>query len=185
MYNELFRRRPSKSGGVPDVGALSKNVNRNIEELISNSETTISNQADKGERHKQNGIKGFNTRRVKFYDGQRAYNVEFSIANMKNGEKIAYAKKFFGYDAALTKKIQTAEAASSQSRVNQQSESADTMPQTGESVNRKFSMDMGLCDYFRYLRYFVQPIDDYAAGKFSKDVPLCWVRRRISSRRLA
>ena len=138
MYNELFRRRPSKSGGVPDVGALSKNVNRNIEELISNSETTISNQADKGERHKQNGIKGFNTRRVKFYDGQRAYNVEFSIANMKNGEKIAYAKKFFGYDAALTKKIQTAEAASSQSRVNQQSESTDTMTQNGESVNRKY-----------------------------------------------
>ena len=138
MYNELFRRRPSKSGGVPDVGALSKNVNRNIEELISNSETTISNQADKGERHKQNGIKGFNTRRVKFYDGQRAYNVEFSIANMKNGEKIAYAKKFFGYDAALTKKIQTAEAASSQSRVNQQSEFTNTMTQNGESVNRKF-----------------------------------------------
>ena len=138
MYNELFRRRPSKSGGVPDVGALSKNVNRNIEELISNSETTISNQADKGERHKQNGIKGFNTRRVKFYDGQRAYNVEFSIANMKNGEKIAYAKKFFGYDAALTKKIQTAEAASSQSRVNQQSEFTNTMTQNGESVNRKY-----------------------------------------------
>ena len=138
MYNELFRRRPSKSGGVPDVGALSKNVNRNIEELISNSETTISNQADKGERHKQNGIKGFNTRRVKFYDGQRAYNVEFSIANMNNGEKVAYAKKFFGYDAALTKKIQTAEAASSQSRVNQQSESTDTMTQNGESVNRKY-----------------------------------------------
>ena len=141
MYNELFRRRPSKSGGVPDVGALSKNVNRNIEELISNSETTISNQADKGERHKQNGIKGFNTRRVKFYDGQRAYNVEFSIANMKNGEKVAYAKKFFGYDAALTKKIQTAEAASSQSRVNQQSESTDTMTQNGESVKGKFSRD--------------------------------------------
>ena len=40
------------------------------------------------------------------------------------------------------------------------------MPQTGESVNRKFSMDMGLCDYFRYFRYFAQQIDDYVAGKF-------------------
>ena len=107
-------------------------------------------------------------------------------------QKAAYAKKFFGYDAALTKKIQAAETASdsalsdaSKSPVNQQSESADTMTQTGDSVNRKFSMDMGLCDYFRYLRYVVQPIDNYAAGKFSKDVPLCWVRRRISFRRWA
>ena len=87
-------------------------------------------------------------------------------------QKAAYAKKFFGYDAAFTKKIQAAETASdsalsdaSKSPVNQQSESADTMAQTGESVNRKFSLNTERCDYFRY---FDQQIDDYVAGKFPR-----------------
>ena len=40
------------------------------------------------------------------------------------------------------------------------------MPQTGESVNRKFSLNTERCDFFRYFRYFAQQIDDYAAGKF-------------------
>ena len=31
------------------------------------------------------------------------YNIEFSIATLQNGEKIAYAKKLFGYDDNLTK----------------------------------------------------------------------------------
>lgn len=39
------------------------------------------------------------------------------------------------------------------------------MPQTGESVNRKFSLNTERCDYFRY---FEQQIDDYAAGKFPR-----------------
>ena len=39
------------------------------------------------------------------------------------------------------------------------------MPQTGESVNRKFSLNTERCDYFRY---FDQQIDDYAAGKFPR-----------------
>ena len=93
-----------------------------------------------------------------------------STENGRERQKAAYAKKFFGYDAAFTKKIQAAEAASDSalsdagiSPMNQQSESADTMTQTGESVNRKFSLNTERCDYFRY---FDQQIDDYAAGKF-------------------
>ena len=39
------------------------------------------------------------------------------------------------------------------------------MTQTGESVNRKFSLNTERCDYFRY---FEQQIDDYAAGKFPR-----------------
>ena len=42
------------------------------------------------------------------------------------------------------------------------------MPQTGESVNRKFSLNTERCDYFRYFRYFAQQIDDYVAGKFPR-----------------
>lgn len=40
------------------------------------------------------------------------------------------------------------------------------MTQTGESVNRKFSLNTERCDYFRY---FDQQIDDYAAGKFPRN----------------
>ena len=43
------------------------------------------------------------------------------------------------------------------------------MPQTGESVNRKFSLNTERCDYFRYFRYFAQQIDDYVAGKFPRN----------------
>lgn len=58
---------------------------------------------DKGRRHVRQGIIGFDTRIVKFYDGSKAHNIEFSIANLMNREKVAYAKKFFGYDVELTK----------------------------------------------------------------------------------
>ena len=46
----------------------------------------------------------FDTRTVKFYDGEKAYSIDLSIANLENGEKVAYAKRFYGYDAELTKK---------------------------------------------------------------------------------
>lgn len=145
MYNELYKRRPARSSRVKDLNALNKDVNHNMVELLENSTATTINAEDKEKRHAKNDIVGFDTRTVKFFDGEKAYDIGFSIANMKNGEKVAYAKKFFGYDVAFTKKIQAAEAASDSdlsdagiSPMNQQSESADTMTQNGESVNRKY-----------------------------------------------
>ena len=148
MYKELFQRRPARYNRVRDVSALNQDVNHNMVELLENSTATTINAEDKEKRHAKNDIVGFDTRTVKFFDGKKAYDIEFSIAKIKNGEKVAYAKKFFGYDAAFTKKIQAAKTASdsalsdaSKSPVNQQSESADTMTQNGESVNSKFSLD--------------------------------------------
>ena len=145
MYKELFQRRPARSNRVRDLSALNQDVNHNMVELLENSTATTINAEDKEKRHAKNDIVGFDTRTVKFFDGKKAYDIGFSIANMKNGKKVAYAKKFFGYDAALTKKIQAAETSSDSalsdagiSRVNQQSESTDTMTQNGESVNRKY-----------------------------------------------
>ena len=145
MYNELYKRRPARSSRVKDLNALNKDVNHNMVELLENSTATTINAEDKEKRHAKNDIVGFDTRTVKFFDGEKAYDIGFSIANMKNGEKVAYAKKFFGYDAAFTKKIQAAEAASDSdlsdagiSPMNQQSEFTNTMTQNGESVNRKY-----------------------------------------------
>ncbi len=94
---------------------------------------------DSGNRHAKQGITGFDTRTVKFYDGDKAYDIEFSIATLQDGQKVAYAKKFFGYDRELTKKIQTAEARSQQSPLNQQSVSEIKIPQDIENV--KYSLN--------------------------------------------
>ena len=58
--------------------------------------------------------------------------IEFSIASLQNGKKIAYAKKLYGYDAKLTKKIQAAEAMSKQSQLNQQPVSDNSISQNSE-----------------------------------------------------
>ena len=117
MYNELSRRRP-RFEGVEDIKKLNSDVNRNMEELLSNSDLKVSNEADVNNRHEKQGITSFDTRVVKFYDGTNAYDIEFSIATLKTGEKVAYAKKFFGYDGDLTKKIQASETRS-ESPLNQ------------------------------------------------------------------
>lgn len=109
MYKELFNRQPRYKKGVEDVKQLNSDVNYNMKELLTNSEAISVNEADVENRHQAQGITSFDTRKVKFYDGSNAYNIEFSIATLQNGEKIAYAKKFFGYDEELTKKIQATE----------------------------------------------------------------------------
>ena len=77
-----------------------------------------SNVPDLNNRHAAQGITSFDTRTVVFYDGSNAYDVELSIATLTNGEKVAYAKRFFGYNEVMTKKIQASEARS-QSPLNQ------------------------------------------------------------------
>ena len=62
------------------------------------------NVPDVNGRHKEQNITAFDTRTVKFYDGSKVYDVELSIGILENGEKVAYAKKFFGYDEETTKK---------------------------------------------------------------------------------
>ena len=138
MYNELSRRYPKNLDGVSDVKQLNSNVNRNMEELLANSGIGDANVPDAENKHQEQGITAFDTRTVKFYDGSKAYNIAFSIAVLENGEKVAYAKKFFGYDADLTKKIQAAEARSEKSPLNQQPVSNEKVTQDGENVKRDY-----------------------------------------------
>lgn len=143
MYDELYRRYPKNLGGVKDVKQLNSDVNYNMEELLSNSEMKNPNVPDRDGRHAEQGITDFDTRTVKFYDGSKAYTVDFSIATLESGKKIAYAKKFFGYDAELTKKIQTVESRRSKNTpFNQQSVSVDnSIAPLPENVKYSISTD--------------------------------------------
>lgn len=146
MYDELYRRQPAYRQGVEDVKQLNSDVNYNMEELLSNSEMKKPNVPDESGRHAEQGITSFDTRTVKFYDGNKAYNIEFSIATLQDGKKVAYAKKFFGYDAELTKKIQTTEGRRfTNTPFNQQSAFNDIISQNSEksSGNIKYSVSEG------------------------------------------
>lgn len=141
MYNELSKRYPKRMDGVEDAKQLNSDVNYNMEELLDNSEATMYNDPDKENKHAKQGIVSFDARTVKFYDGNKAYDIEFSIATLQSGEKVAYAKKYFGYDENLTKKIQTAESRSEKSPFDQRS-AKDSIAQNSEksSDNAKFSL---------------------------------------------
>ena len=140
MYDELVKRRPKRMSEVDNAKQLNTSVNHNMEELLTNSKAKRTNIPDADGKHQKQGISSFDTRTVKFYDGDKAYDIEFSIATLNSGEKVAYAKKFFGYDEEFTKKIQAAEAMGEKSQLNQHPVSDGTIPQAGEEVKRKFSL---------------------------------------------
>ena len=141
MYEELYKRQPHWYKDVENVKQLNSDVNYNMEELLGNSDAKRLNAPDEGNRHAEQGVVSFDTRVVKFYDGNKAYDIEFSIANLQNGEKVAYAKKFFGYDAELTKKIQTSETRGlTNTPMNQQSVSKERVSQKEEPVKPKHSL---------------------------------------------
>lgn len=139
IYDELYKRRP-RYDGVQDIKALNSEINYNMEELLENTSVKEPDILDQEGKHSKQGIVSFDTRTVKFYDGDRAYDVEIDIAKLQNGKKIGYAKKYIGYDAELTKKIQEAEAMGEKSQLNQQPVSNNSISQNGGNVNRKFSV---------------------------------------------
>ena len=104
MYKELFTRYPKAYGGIDDIKQLNSDVNYNMEELLANSTMKDPGVPDHDNRHQKQGITHFDSRTVKFYDGNKAYNIQFNIGILQDGRKVAYAKKFFGYDEELTKK---------------------------------------------------------------------------------
>lgn len=118
MYHELYKRRPNYKG-VEDIKQLNSEVNYNMEELLDNSKMKKPNVPDINGKHSKQGIDSFDTRTVSFYDGKKAYTIDFSIATLSDGEKVAYAKKFYGLDEDLTKKIQDSETMGEKSQLNQ------------------------------------------------------------------
>lgn len=156
MYDELYKRRASEMRSVPDAARLNTEINHNMKELLENS-TFVEPQSDKDKRHARYGITGFEVRTVKFYDGKRAYTVDFSVGLRENGKKVAYAKNFVGYDAKLTKKIQDAEVRGEKSPSLQHPEFNNRIPQSKPKVNTPYALDSigrelskGQQEYFKY-----------------------------------
>ena len=114
MYNELFKRYPNYKN-VNDIKGVNKNINENIVELLENSNNVSSNEPDYMNRHKDNKINSFDTRKVSFFDGKNAYDLDFSIAKMQDGNYVAYAKKNLSANNELLNKIKK-EAPTSKSR---------------------------------------------------------------------
>lgn len=104
MYNELFRRYPTYKD-VKDIKKVNNNINENIVELLKASHSISPNEPDYMERHKNNKIVSFATRKVSFYDGENAYDLDFSIAKMQDGNYVAYAKKSLFLNNTLLNKI--------------------------------------------------------------------------------
>ena len=104
MYKELFARYPKAYGGIEDIKQLNSDVNYNMEELLANSVMKDPGIPDHNNRHQKQGITHFDSRTVNFYDGKKAYIIQFNVGILQDGRKVAYAKKFFGYDETLTKK---------------------------------------------------------------------------------
>lgn len=114
MYNELFKRYP-RYENVKNIKNLNNNINENIVELLENSDNITQNEPDYMNRHKDNKINSFDTRRVSFFDGKKAYDLDFSIAKMQDDTYVAYAKKNLIPNNNLLKSIKK-EAPTSKSR---------------------------------------------------------------------
>lgn len=114
MYNELFKRYPNYKN-VNNIKSVNKNINENIVELLENSDNVSPNEPDYMNRHKDNKIDSFDTRKVSFFDGKNAYDLDFSIAKMQDGNYVAYAKRNLSANDTLLNKIKK-EAPTSKSR---------------------------------------------------------------------
>ena len=133
LFSELFKRRPVVFKNIDDIKKFNNDINYNILELLENSEK-IKSETDKGKKHEEFGIEGFDTREVNLYDGDKAYRVEFSIAKLKSGEKIAYAKKYYELNQDLQGKIKDLESRGSNSS-STQGLSTNNIQQNQQNVN--------------------------------------------------
>ena len=146
VYKELFKKLPGYEEGI-DVKAISESINKNIVEVITASEAQTRNEA---QRHPHIGIKDFDQREVFIADDSDAYRLELCIANLTDGTKIAYVKRYIERASQeISEKIKKAETAE-QIRLNQPSVDAegietndttstnDIIAQFPENVNTQF-----------------------------------------------
>lgn len=147
VYKELFKKLPGYEEGI-DVKAVSESINKNIVEVITASEAQTRNEA---QRHPHIGIKDFDQREVYIADESDAYRLELCIANLTDGSKIAYVKRYIERASQeIAEKIKKAETAE-QIRLNQPlgGEDVETIDTTStdnsiaplsENVNTQFSL---------------------------------------------
>lgn len=107
IYNELFNRYPTVFNGVDNIKELNSLINYNIDELFKISKIVRNKVKDINNKHKVWNIDSFDTRESVLYDikNNRVFVITFSIANLINGKKIAYAKKSAQANNVLLNKI--------------------------------------------------------------------------------
>ena len=134
MYDEAFKR-GSKNVRGADIRVLNEKINRNYVELLENSNALQKNVEDVGQRHAIYGIDTFDDREVLFADDNGAYRLILALANLKDGRRIAYAKKALYANRNLLEKIKKAESTGEElkSRFNQPSN--DNISQSQSDVN--------------------------------------------------
>lgn len=147
VYKELFLKLPGYEDGI-DVKAVSEKINQNIIEVITASQAQTRNEA---QRHPHIGIKDFDQREVYLVDNSDAYRLELCIANLTDGTKIAYVKRYIEKASQeIAEEIKKAETAE-QIRLNQPSDvgssaetdnlhTTDSIRNPDEKVNGKFSL---------------------------------------------
>ncbi len=134
VYKELFKKRPAYEDGI-DVDAVSETINKNIVETVTASEARVRNEA---QRHPHKGVADFDQRTVYLADDSNAYKLELSIANLTDGTKVAYVKRYIGKaEQGIADEIKKAET-TGQTRLNRLS--AKSISQNSENVNRQFSL---------------------------------------------
>lgn len=138
IYKELFVRYPTYKN-INDINIVNKTINKNMMGMLANTDNISPNEPDYKNRHAKNNIVSFDTRRVSFYDGKKAYNLDFSIAKLKDGTYVAYAKRFLESNNKLLNKIKK-ENTASKSRVT--SLSNQNISQNKENVKHSISKEL-------------------------------------------
>ena len=134
MYKELFKKYPGYDGSFDIVG-INWDINKNILDVVSGSMVQKRNEP---QRHYHYGISDFDQRQVFITDGNEVYRLELNIANLTDGKKVVYVKRYIEKaDYETAQKVKKAETAG-KTRLNQPSGTSIRNPE--QVVKKKLQM---------------------------------------------
>ena len=108
MYKELFKKYPGYDGSF-DIIAINENINKNILEVFSASSIQIRNEKKKNVHY---NVDDFDQRDVYVTDENEVFRLELNIANLTDGTKVGYVKRFIERaPAEISEKIRKANEA--------------------------------------------------------------------------
>ncbi|MBR1899954.1 MAG: hypothetical protein IJ820_02690 [Lachnospiraceae bacterium] len=137
---ELFKAYPFVRGFQTDKKALNTLLNKNIIEVFEFSRGLSREIEDRSARHNKMGIKTFDTRHLIVSDGANAYDLELTVANLKDGRKIAYKKTFISLNKDVTEQIQKAPTRVPNPRVPSADNRISSAEQSVNTTETKFSI---------------------------------------------
>lgn len=137
---ELFKAYPFVRGFQTDKKALNTLLNKNIIVVFEFSRGLSREIEDRSARHNKMGIKTFDTRHLIVSDGANAYDLELTVANLKDGRKIAYKKTFISLNKDVTEQIQKAPTRVPNPRVPSADNRISSAEQSVNTTETKFSI---------------------------------------------